>query len=98
MSYKGGELARWYFQDAAIRATLERMAAGQKKILLSLATGTGKTIISAQLLPFTYKNKQWLKDFPDRTRALPKTLSPSLPAVEIIEQELTAVVRKRKKS
>jgi len=50
MPYKGGELARWYFQDAAIRATLERMAAGQKKILLSLATGTGKTIIAAQLL------------------------------------------------
>ncbi|HOU50251.1 MAG: DEAD/DEAH box helicase family protein [Smithella sp.] len=50
MPYKGGELARWYFQDAAIRATLERIAAGQKKILLSLATGTGKTIIAAQLL------------------------------------------------
>ena len=28
MPYKGGELARWYFQDAAIRATLERIAAG----------------------------------------------------------------------
>lgn len=50
MPYKGGELARWYFQDAAIRAVLERMTAGQRKILLSLATGTGKTIIAAQLL------------------------------------------------
>ena len=50
MQYKGGELARWYFQDAAIRAALERIAAGQKKILLWLATGTGKTIIAAQLL------------------------------------------------
>jgi type I restriction enzyme R subunit len=50
MSYKGGELARWYFQDAAIRAVLERMATGQRKILLSLATGTGKTIIAVQLL------------------------------------------------
>jgi type I restriction enzyme R subunit len=48
--YKGGEAARWYFQDAAIRATLERIAGGQRRILLSLATGTGKTIIAAQLL------------------------------------------------
>lgn len=48
--YKGGEAARYYFQDAAIRATLERIAGGNKKILLSLATGTGKTIIAAQLL------------------------------------------------
>ena len=50
MPYKGGELARWYFQDAAIRAVFERIAVGQKRILLSLATGTGKTIIAAQLL------------------------------------------------
>jgi len=50
MPYKGGELARWYFQDAAIRATLEKIAAGKNKILLSLATGTGKTIIAVQLL------------------------------------------------
>lgn len=50
MPYKGGELARWYFQDAATRAVLERVAVGQRKILLSLATGTGKTIIAAQLL------------------------------------------------
>lgn len=50
MPYKGGELARWYFQDAAIRAVLERVAGGQKRVLLSLATGTGKTVIAAQLL------------------------------------------------
>jgi len=48
--YKGGEAARWYFQDAAIRATLEKIARGGNRILLSLATGTGKTIIAAQLL------------------------------------------------
>ena len=50
MPYKGGESARYYFQDAAIRVTLERIANGQKRILLSLATGTGKTIIAVQLL------------------------------------------------
>jgi type I restriction enzyme R subunit len=50
MPYKGGEAARWYFQDAAIRAALEKMAQGGKRVLLSLATGTGKTILAAQLL------------------------------------------------
>ncbi len=50
MPYKGGEAARYYFQDAAIRATLEKIAKGERRALLSLATGTGKTIIAAQLL------------------------------------------------
>lgn len=50
MPYKGGEAARYYFQDAAIRASLEKITKGEKKVLLSLATGTGKTIIAVQLL------------------------------------------------
>ena len=50
MPYKGGEAARYYFQDAAIRATLEKIAHGGNRVLLSLATGTGKTIIAVQLL------------------------------------------------
>ncbi len=53
MPYKGGEAARYYFQDAAIRATLEKMAGSDPKanrVLLSLATGTGKTVIATQLL------------------------------------------------
>ena len=48
MEYRGGEAARYYFQNAAIRAALEKIARGEKKILLSLATGTGKTIIATQ--------------------------------------------------
>jgi type I restriction enzyme R subunit len=53
MSYKGGEAARYYFQDAAIRAVLEKIAgpdAKSNRILLSLATGAGKTVMAAQLL------------------------------------------------
>jgi type I restriction enzyme R subunit len=50
MAYKGGEAARYYFQDAAIRATLEKIIKNKKRVLLSLATGTGKTIIAVQLL------------------------------------------------
>jgi type I restriction enzyme R subunit len=48
--YAGGEATRRYYQDAAIRAVLERIARGEKRALLSLATGAGKTYIAVQLL------------------------------------------------
>ncbi len=48
--YKGGETSRRYYQDAAIRATLEKLARGEKRALLSLATGSGKTWIAVNLL------------------------------------------------
>lgn len=53
IQYKSGEATRFYYQDAAIRAAIEKMAmpgrAG-KRVLLSLATGTGKTFIAKELL------------------------------------------------
>lgn len=48
--YPGGEASRRYYQDAAIRALLEKMARGQKRLLLFLATGSGKTFIAVHLL------------------------------------------------
>ena len=48
--YRGGEATRRYYQDAAIRAVLEKLAGGQKRALLSLATGSGKTFIAVNLL------------------------------------------------
>jgi type I restriction enzyme, R subunit len=48
--YKGGESFRYYFQDASIRAVFEKLANGEKRALLSLATGTGKTYVAKQLL------------------------------------------------
>ncbi|MEM3486583.1 MAG: DEAD/DEAH box helicase family protein [Candidatus Methanomethyliaceae archaeon] len=48
--YPGGEAKRRYYQDAAIRAVLEKLARGEKRALLSLATGSGKTFIAVQLL------------------------------------------------
>src|SRR6058998_1477299 len=53
--YVGGEATRRYYQDAAIRAVLEKLAqcekTGQpKRALLSLATGAGKTFIAVSLL------------------------------------------------
>lgn len=53
--YAGGEATRRYYQDAAIRATFEKIARCEKanepkRALLSLATGSGKTFIAVQLL------------------------------------------------
>ena len=48
--YRGGETSRRYYQDAAIRAVLEKLAKGERRALLSLATGSGKTHIAVNLL------------------------------------------------
>jgi type I restriction enzyme R subunit len=55
MRYPGGEATRRYYQDAAIRAVLEKIARVErthepKRALLSLATGAGKTFIAVNLL------------------------------------------------
>jgi type I restriction enzyme R subunit len=53
--YPGGEGTRRYYQDAAIRAVMEKVAKcaetkQPKRALLSLATGAGKTFIAVNLL------------------------------------------------
>jgi type I restriction enzyme R subunit len=53
--YTGGEATRRYYQDAAIRATFEKVARCARegeppRALLSLATGSGKTFIAVNLL------------------------------------------------
>lgn len=48
--YSGGEATRRYYQDAAIRATFEKIAKGENRALLALATGAGKTFIAVHLL------------------------------------------------
>jgi type I restriction enzyme R subunit len=48
--YRAGETSRRYYQDAAIRAVLEKLARGENRALLSLATGSGKTWIAVNLL------------------------------------------------
>jgi type I restriction enzyme, R subunit len=46
---KGGTLGDRYFRDIAIERVLEAIATGQQRILLTLATGTGKTMIAFQI-------------------------------------------------
>jgi len=53
--YAGGEATRRYYQDAAIRAVLEKIARCRlrgepTRALLALATGSGKTFIAVNLL------------------------------------------------
>ena len=46
---RGGQWQARYYQDIAIKKTLEAVAAGEARILLTLATGTGKTAIAFQI-------------------------------------------------
>src|SRR3989344_1177416 len=59
--YQGGQSERRYYQDAAIRGLLEKIASqkqGWNRALLSLATGSGKTRIAVQLLHKLEKSGQ----------------------------------------
>jgi Type III restriction enzyme, res subunit len=47
--HKGGYFQPRYFQDIAIDRVLEAIASQKKRILLTLATGTGKTFIAFQI-------------------------------------------------
>lgn len=46
---KGGAWQSRYYQEIAIRRVLEAIADGRERILLTLATGTGKTAIAFQI-------------------------------------------------
>ena len=46
---KGGYWQARYYQDIAIESVLEAIAEGSNRILLTLATGTGKTFIAFQV-------------------------------------------------
>jgi type I restriction enzyme, R subunit len=49
-----------YYQEAAIRAAIERMMRGRQRILLTLATGTGKTFIAFQIV-WKLRRSGWLR-------------------------------------
>jgi type I restriction enzyme R subunit len=63
---KGGTIAPRYYQDTAIRNVLEAVAAGKKRILLTMATGTGKTPIAAQIAWKLFKSRWNLSGEPNR--------------------------------
>ena len=47
--YNDGQKVPRYYQEIAINRVLDAVAAGKKRILLTMATGTGKTFISFQI-------------------------------------------------
>jgi type I restriction enzyme R subunit len=50
----------FYFQEVAIREVVKRLMRGQKRVLLAMATGTGKTFIAFQICWKLIKSG-WLK-------------------------------------
>ena len=49
-----------YFQETAISRVLERVKQGQRRILLAMATGTGKTFTAFQIV-WKLKKSSWLR-------------------------------------
>ena len=60
---KGGTWQGRYYQDIAITRVLEAIAAGRDRILLTLATGTGKTFIAFQLAWKLFQSRWNLADW-----------------------------------
>jgi type I restriction enzyme R subunit len=54
-----------YYQEIAVNRTLEAIADGKKRVLLTLATGTGKTVIAFQIVHKLFEAK-WNIDGVDR--------------------------------
>lgn len=60
---KGGTWQGRYYQDIAIQRVLDAIADGRDRILLTLATGTGKTFIAFQLAWKLFQSKWNLSDW-----------------------------------
>lgn len=58
---KGGTWGARYYQDNAINAVLEAVASKKQRVLLTLATGTGKTFIAFQLSWKLFQSRWSLK-------------------------------------
>jgi type I restriction enzyme R subunit len=54
---RNGSFGGRYYQDIAVERVLGAMAAGQKRVLLTLATGTGKTFIAFQIAWKLFQSK-----------------------------------------
>ena len=56
--FKQGEKSPRYYQRIAINRTVSAIAQGQKRILLEMATGTGKTYTAFQIIHRLWKSRQ----------------------------------------
>ena len=60
---KGGTWQGRYYQDIAINRVLDAIAHGRERILLTLATGTGKTFVAFQLAWKLFQSRWNLNDW-----------------------------------
>lgn len=60
---RGGYFQGRYYQDIAVERVLQAIANGQDRILLTLATGTGKTFIAFQLAWKLFQSRWNLSDW-----------------------------------
>src|ERR1051325_9427778 len=63
---RGGSFGSRYYQDIAVERVLEAVAAGRDRILLTLATGTGKTFIAFQIAWKLFQSRWNLSREPTR--------------------------------
>ena len=63
---KGGSYQSRYYQDIAVERVTEAIAAGKQRILLTLATGTGKTFIAFQIAWKLFQSRWTLSREADR--------------------------------
>ncbi|MBH1961756.1 MAG: DEAD/DEAH box helicase family protein, partial [Rhodocyclales bacterium] len=63
---RGGYFQGRYYQDIAVERVLAAIAEGQKRILLTLATGTGKTFIAFQVAWKLFQSRWNLNGEPTR--------------------------------
>ena len=68
---KGGTWQGRYYQDIAIGRVLEAITQGQDRILLTLATGTGKTFIAFQLAWKLFHSRWNLQDWRSKSGGEP---------------------------
>ena len=59
-----------YYQEVAIRRVMKAIAKGEKRILLTLATGTGKTFIAFQIAYLLFQTRWNLADSGTRPKIL----------------------------
>ena len=57
----GGQFGGRYYQDIAVEKVLAAIAGGQDRVLLTLATGTGKTFVAFQIVWKLFQSR-WTKD------------------------------------
>ena len=63
---KGGTIGERYYQDIAVERVLEAIASDKQRILLTLATGTGKTTIAFQIAWKLFQSRWSLNREPSR--------------------------------